>query len=229
MTGFVLTLLAIYFVYKTPLQDDLDNKIQIEIIKSLLELLVVIIIGGIVSALFKAEETNREQSRIRVETWKDYIKRIGTVYRDVKRARRALTAGGLTTKNDNNPTAITKEQFKLYFDQMGIINNAQLELEGLKIEAKSLPDFILLSDISPYLENSEDYLRQILKEYEAALPALANEKTVEFISLERLHEFTTSVDDTFEYKRYTENIDYRFGKHFATPFDEILKIFNTAF
>jgi len=182
LAGFALTLLAIYFVYKNPLPNDKENKIQIEIIKSLLQLLVVIIIGGIVSALFKAEEANREQSRIRVETWKEYLKRIGIVYREVKRARRALTAGGLTTKNNNNPTVISQNQFILYVEQIGIINYAQLELEGLKIEATNLPDFVSLKSISNYLLRSEEYLRQILKEYEAALPALVIEKPVEFSS-----------------------------------------------
>ncbi|HEV8505315.1 MAG TPA: hypothetical protein VGQ53_07950 [Chitinophagaceae bacterium] len=211
-------------------RNNVKNTIRFEIIKSLLQLLVVIIIGSIITMLIKASENSREQSRLRAETWKDYLKRIGLVYQNVKRARRALTAGGLTTRYNNNPKVISMDHLNLYIEQMRIIDNAQIELEGLKIESENLPEFLSLNNVSKYLERAEDYLRQIVKEYEVIMPLINKNKSVEFKSLERLHEFTTSTKNKFfRFKKYTEKIDYRFEMHFANSFREIVGVFNQAF
>ena len=66
--------MILYFVYHNPIPDDKDRKIQVEIIKSLLQLLIVIGIGGIVGLLFKAVERNQEQSRIQAEQRIEFMK-----------------------------------------------------------------------------------------------------------------------------------------------------------
>ena len=142
IAGLATTLLLLFyysysFEEKSFIVDKpLPNTIRIEVVKSLLHLLVVIIIGGIITALFKASEVNREQSRLKAETWKEYLKNIRKNYQDVKLARRSLTAGGLTNKNGNITSQLTPSQIELYINQMQIINKSQIELEPLKIESK---------------------------------------------------------------------------------------------
>lgn len=208
----------------------MQNSIRIETVKSLLELLVITIVGGGVVLIFKSFELSRAQTKIKIEIWKEYLKRIGVAYRDVKRARRTLTAGGLTVKYGNDTTLINADLAELYINQMGIINNVQLELEALKIEAKNLPEFFALAGISEHLKKAEDYLRQILKEYEAVLPRLKSDVPVEFNELERLQEFTTSEGDPFKFSEINpEKSLYRFKTHFADSYRNILEIFKEAF
>lgn len=215
-----------YFVYNSN-DTDLYGKIRLEIIKHLLQLAVVIIIGGVIAALFKAVEQEREQSRVRAETRADYLKRLGNLYRNVKAARRLLRAGGLTLKYENNSdNIINQNQVKLYENQIEQINEAQLELEGLKIEAKSLPAFVPIGDVHIKLKLMEDYLRKILNESEATQPLLQNGKDIKFCELERLNEFTGTTKGEFEFKDNTESV-YRFKTHFSKPYYEVVKSVST--
>jgi nucleoside phosphorylase len=174
-------------------------------------------------SLLRAEQS-REQLRIRAEKLTAYLERLGHLYRTVKAARRALRAGGLTTAHGNNPSSITKKQAQLYAKQMERINEAQLEFEGLKTDAESLPAFGQLKDVSAQLKQMEDYLRQILKEFEATNPSLQKAQPVEFSTLERLNEFTCSTKQEFKFARYGRKTDYRFKTHFSRPYYAVVKI-----
>src|SRR5207248_3032449 len=76
-----------------------QTQFDLEIFKSLLQLVVVIIIGGTIAYLFKEAEQRREwflreaeerqeQSRVRAAVRVDYLNRLGIAYRGVKAARR---------------------------------------------------------------------------------------------------------------------------------------------
>lgn len=222
--AFAITLgLTAYFAHDVA-DAEAQGKIRVEIVKYLLQLVVIIIIGGVVAGLFKSAEQSREQSKARAEIRTDYLKRLGSLYRNVKAARRALRADGLTTKYGSQPTTISHAQAQLYKEQMERINEAQLELEGLKIEAKSLPAFIPMGDVPAELKKMEDYLRQILNEYEETRPLLENGQSVQFTHLERLDEFTGTTGRSFECSRYQKKIGYRLVSHFSVPYDDVVEI-----
>ena len=231
--------------------------IRVEIVKSLLQLCVVIIIGGAVMALFelakdrreserredrerreeerredqerreeerKQLEKSQEETHLRAALRADYIKRLGAPYRSVKKARRSLCVAGLTTRYSKQPSSITDAHASSYKEGMQRINKAQLELEGLKIESEALPAFVLLVGLHDELEKMEDYLRQILKEYEETQQLLNAGKKVQFLELERLDEFTGKPRRKFNYSRYTKKTDYRFISHFAKPYDSAIEM-----
>lgn len=228
----------------TPLLDDKSVKdtIRFEIIKSLLNLLVVALIGGLIAYLFRwREETQkreyitnddlRKKEQIRIEIRIDYFKRLGIIYRNIKSARRTLRAAGLTSayqdkKDEIKPLLMSETLLKVYKEQMEVINKYQLELEGLKIESKSLPAFINLNDVRCYLGIMEDYLREILDEFEEMCLLLNGDQPVKFTDLERLDEFTgrTTKNRAFKFsKGSTRSINYRFSESFADLYDLVIE------
>jgi hypothetical protein len=212
-----------------------EETIRVEIIKSLLQLAVVIIIGTIVTALFKAVERSseqllkeaeqiRQQSRLRAETRVDYINRLGDLYRNIKSSRRALRAFGLTTKfiTSHTPISINSNQINMYREQMERINEAQLELEKLKIEAKNLPNFASLKGVPENLESMEKYVGKIVSEFEEAFPLLESKRSIPPHMLKHLEEYTGDTD------RQNYGTKYRFKKHFAEPYDEVIAIISKS-
>jgi hypothetical protein len=163
--------LLIYFInVGEDASRDVKDSIAVEIVKALLQfLIVIVIIGGVITALLKAFDERREESRLRTNTRQEYLNRLGQVYRKVKVARRALGAAGLTTRYENTPGTLTSDQVDLYIKEMTQLEATQLDLEGLKIEAKSLPTFL---DVDPRLDDRlramEQHLRDILWEFEEA-------------------------------------------------------------
>jgi hypothetical protein len=142
-----------------------------------------------------------------------------------------LRAGGLTTAYSTNPNQtksfeISGEFLLLYKEQMGIINKCQLELEGLKIEVKSLPAFVHIDNIYKYMGTMENYLRKILNEFEKTNPLLNSNQLVRFIELERLDEFTGRTTKNREFK-FSEGkcpeIYYRFTESFSGLYDKVIK------
>lgn len=199
---------------------ELSSKIQLEIVKSLLQLLVIIIVGGGIAAIFKWIEGKREITSIRAATRVDYFRRLGNIYRIVKAARRELRSGGLTNIY-KEPISLDKNQIQLYCQQMESINEAQLELEGLKIESKSLPDFLSLGGISDQLNLMENYLREILHEFEEFAPKFKNDSCFNFTDFKKLNEFTG--------KTHEKNGEHHFRKDFSTPYYTAAGILSESF
>ncbi len=212
--------------------------IAVEAAKSLFQLIVVVLIGGTVTALIKAFETSNKENKeseeekrrlIRLEDEKlheeakfrsairsDYLKRVGTSYRVAKAVSRDLRAAGLTNKFNLSPTILSEYQVTFYRESMTQINEAQLELEALKIEAMSLPDLVELPNLDNLLRSMEQYLGKILKEYQEVNPKLEhNRDSVSFEKMKRLNEFTGSA---------SEGGSEGFEDCLATPHDKIIQL-----
>jgi len=242
LTTFTVTIWLTILFASYPGHPEAEESIRVEIVKSLLQLAIVIIIGGVVATLFKteerrrdrllkaeeqrreqllkAEEQRREHLRLRAETRADYLKRLSKLYRDVKAARRALRTGGLTTKytTSKKPISINSVQIGLYKEQMERINEAQLELEGLKIEAKSLPDFASLESVSERLEQMEKYLGDIISEFEEIYPLIQISQPITPDKLKHLDEYTGDKD------RNSVDTKHRFKGDFSEPYSEVIGI-----
>ncbi len=203
----------------------IKDTIRFEIVKSLLQLLVVTIIGGIIAQLFKAAEFTKQQAQVFLNLRMDFLKRLGVLYSAVKLSRRELRAIGLTTKFGDNPNIDTKEKRQVYIDQMKRLNELQLSLEDLKREAQSSPALFSFKSLSNEVKRMEDYLRQILNEFAQVHPRLKEANNIELTELERLNEFTCSTKQQFQFNRYNSKTDYRFKTHFSQAYDKIISIF----
>ena len=185
-----------------PELSDLEGEVAVEGAKSLMQLIVVIFIGGAITALFKAYQHSREErtkeeqrlveeDKLRSQVRIDYLARVGEAYRDAKGTRRALRAGGITTKFNNPPSTLTSEQIDTYAQQMTILNKAQLDLEALRIEAESLPALLGLEELPNLLKDMEGYLREVVREFEKVSAGLiSSNSSVDFAELDRLAEFS---------------------------------------
>lgn len=171
-----------------------------------LELLIVPILIAVLGVMF-------QQNQLRSKTRTDYIKRLGMSYREVKAARRALRAAGLTTKFGSRPKTLSKAEIDAYKQEMQHLNYAQLELEALKIEAKHLPVFASINQLAGYLRKMEDYLREILKEHEKTSIILDSGTSIDWHELNFLKEFTESGGDKTK----------RFHTEFSNPYDCAIK------
>lgn len=218
--------LLLYFVWTDSTSpSDLEQKIIVEGAKSLMQLIVVILIGGGVAAIFKAfqyssavregnEQRAREERKTRTDIRIHYLARVGKAYRNAKGTRRALRAGGITTKFGSGPEILSAKQLKIYEQQMLILDISQLELEALKIEAASLPDLLGLSGLIDLLASMEKYLRKVVQEYEKTSASIADgATTIIFRDLERLIEFSGATD--------TERAD-GFERRLASPHDKVI-------
>ncbi len=78
----------------------------------------------------------------------------------------------------------------------------------MKIEARTLPAFFPINQLEDNLENMEDYLRKILKEYEECSSILDSGKPINWDKLENLNKFTKSGKPPFskQYRRAIELI-----------------------
>jgi hypothetical protein len=197
---FIITLLAVYNIWLSAGSTTKDT-ILVEVVKAFFQLSIVIIIGGLVTAFFKYAEQirsenlanaehERQKNRARYEIRVDYLLRLGSLYRVVKSARRSLRAVGLTTKFKKPPQNFSETQCELYKEEMQRLDNAQLDLEALKIEAENLPDFVKINGLSDKLGTMEDYLRSITREYEEFWPTLDSKENVLFAQFKRLNDFT---------------------------------------
>ena len=227
LVGALILLIVVIFCVTPSSLNEVEQKIVVEISKSLMQLIVVIIIGGAVAALFKtieqskkeekeAEQRHEEENKLRTEIRVDYLSRVGIAYRNAKGTRRSLRAAGITTKFENPPTELNKEQLEIYKKEMQVLNSSQLELEALKIEAASLPALLGLQGLPNLLASMEKYLRKIVREFEKQNALLIQgDKTVDFVNLEKLSEFSGPS---------SEGGEDGFEARLATPHDEVIKL-----
>jgi hypothetical protein len=214
--------LLIYFIPQDSLDSiALKDTIRFEIIKSLLQLLVITIIGTIIAELFKAREFNRQQALILVDLRFKFIDRLGAIYREVKLVRRDFRKAGLSTKFEEKPKFETEQMVQFYKEKMKRLDELQISLEELKKEAEISPAIRAYKVAYTELKRMEDYLRQVVKESEQFSVKLKPGTMLE--ELKRLDEFTRSSSGKTNVKEDTGKTDYRFKTHLANSYDNILR------
>jgi len=197
--AFFISLIAmIYFLYYNPLPNDTEGKIKVEVIKYLMQLMVVVILGSIVAVLFKAEEISRKEKEFQeekqIEIRNDFMKRLSKFYYKIKFVRRTMRAGGLTTKYGKMPDKLTRDQILLYKNQIEIINEVQLGIEEMKLEIENFNELIF-QGVSGNMSKMERYLAKILDEFEITFPLFDINQSISFEQLKCLKEFTDSTKD----------------------------------
>lgn len=195
---------------------EINETIRFTIINDLLHLFFIVIIGGLITLLFKWIEEDKRQGQIRIEIRTEYLKRLGRIYRNVKQVRRMLRTAGLTTKygKEGESTVISGELKTIYLDKMKEINDLQLELEELKIDARALPPFVQMKKLENSLDIMENYLGEIVSEYEKYCPKIRNNEPVSLKMLTCLDEFTGE-----DKKNFKES----FSEKYAAAIGEISK------
>ncbi|WP_030334730.1 hypothetical protein [Micromonospora parva] len=153
--------------------------------KTLLQFLLVVVLGGGVSLLYQAFNRQAEQRAERFKLAEDrataireirqrYLAELVVLYNAVKRARRLLRARAQihTTAGDGKLRVAT------YDEQLQLLLDAQLSLELMirNVNAEGevfhgVPELVL------FLKSTEEYLRELITEYETVMPRVPSGTT----------------------------------------------------
>jgi hypothetical protein len=221
--------IALAFVLSALLLADeklLHKRIQagigMEPFKLVLQFLLITVAGGAVLALIDSEARRRELRRQEIERrsnlYNDFIRRTGTAYRDAKSCRRKLRAAGLSPA----PEIFSENQWQTYCAEMQKLNDVQLALEQLKIEAGTHPDLRRVEAgthpdlVSSLIEKMEKYLGDLISEFEKVAGNNAKAKTetegaqtaVRFDQPKRLDEFTEGANSKGHETQRTFDTDF---------------------
>jgi hypothetical protein len=208
-----------------------------EIVKSLFQLSLITIIGGTAAAWSKhlweeevrqrdavREEQARERDRLReaaaqrTAIYRDYMARVGAAYRSAKLIRRTLRAEGLWPAGGGAVNTLTAPNALAYGEQMRRLNEVQLTLEDLKMEAKHHPELREKAELYKFLLEMEHYLRDITSEYEETMAKLRGGAQPALSNLKYLDEFTDSSNAKGKQTKL------RFEQHFASAYGEVARL-----
>jgi hypothetical protein len=222
----VIIVFLIVFINLATIDRARTEEIHFEILKSLLELLVITVSGAYVGLLVNGVEDKRIKDRVADETRTKYLKRLGEQYRKVKTARRMLRGHGLSTKN-GSAIPLSAVTAPYYYEQIKVINHAQLEFEGLAIEASKLPEFITFRSIKANLTTMQEYLNLIVSEFEEKNPLLQQSVSIPFDDFGRLKEFTGKIPGRSKMAEM-DSAEYHFKESFSDVYESTVGIISES-
>lgn len=191
---FVISLYLLHEVHNEYIASTSSEEVKALLLvysKGLVQFIIVVVIGGGLSLFFKLAEERRLAAREKQAVRSEYLEKVGEAYRKAKLVRRNLRASGLTNKNTPYPAALNNGQIQCYKEEMLSLQEAQLQLEALKIQAKSHAALKNATNLSNNLKVMEKYLRSITKEYEKNILIFTQQgSSLHFYNLKNLEEFT---------------------------------------
>ena len=216
----LLCILAIYFILKT--YNLTKDTIEFEIVKSLLQILTVLILGQIISLVVAQYNLNHQKNEARTEFRKNIRHRLTQAYITIIKHRRLFRAKGLTKPYAGVIQTGTNVRLEAYEEQMKIINETEAEIKAIRTDIKSSGDIFSSSDsLIEKIGKMDDYLRRLIKIYEQKLGAfdgepatlpLAEMKISDNKSHFKLEDFVGKTGNN------------RFDKEFIEPYDAALKL-----
>ncbi|MEI8574448.1 hypothetical protein J0667_21130 [Methylomonas sp. WH-1] len=144
--------------------EDKAKELGFEIAKLVAQLTLIGITGGIAVQNYISQQRQHEAMReLRAKCQQSLVR----AYVGVKKARRELRAGLSRNAAFSAPVIDAYVPREDYIEQMGVINDLQLELEVLILEGNALPDlFKAWSEIRKEISKMRDFLSSMITEYE---------------------------------------------------------------
>ena len=213
---FGLAGIALFIFWPKTMQRHLET----EVYKLTYQFLLVVVVGGALSLIYKEfererEDTTRDNERRRDDAANEaetqIIKRnaeralqqqfhgeIVQAYHQVKRVRRLLRA---RTLNGSDSHAEQMVAAGSYDEQMQRLIDVQLSFEWFIHRVRVNQHlFAAVPDLSSDLQRIEEYLNRLVNEYESFYSQLSPQGMVRLASLERLREFIGPVGDATRFK-----------------------------
>lgn len=190
-----LILLGIIYFIALLIVDDSSTeayKTRLEIIKPIMQLIIVGIIGGI----FINSYNNFRERKIAINEFRTTILRsITRSYSETKKARRHSRAKcEYISKQDS--IIIEGIPYIIYDQQLTNINEIQLELEGLVRELEIIKNVFTKADqLINHIRYMEKYLCIIIKEYQTELKKLKGESCIPLSKLPSFNAFIEKNDN----------------------------------
>jgi hypothetical protein len=122
----------------------------------------VAVLGGAVAVVYRAWEAARERRAVQRRLLEKFYRHAVAVHNEYKKIRRTLRA---TTIREPDGLLIERGMFE---QQMDRLEDCQLKLESMKRDVKAQRELFGRDQkaIRDRLDTAEDYLRELLREYE---------------------------------------------------------------
>ena len=191
------------------MDDGTRAKLYLEVSKSLLYLISVLLIGAFIAALIKSFDTSKKADKSIHDFRNDFLVRLLATYQNVLLSRHTLSATGLTNAFGTPPPAISSAQAQQYSLAAMQLFEAASDLQRLYGDVAKFPDsFSAHVRLSYALNDMHKYIDAILIEYRKHWPTLSTSPNlVPMKSLDKLIDFTG----------YHPHNDYE--KKMATPYE----------
>ena len=175
------------------------SAISIELVKSLLQVVVIATLGGVVSLLAQEFNRDREKREALNDFRKTLLSHLVQIFREAKKARRLLRA--------------KRDSLQFYDEQMAVINELQLDLETINEEIKTTKQAFPGEEAQSRIFTMATYLNKLVEEYEKNMPKLNRKSpSVSLDQLEYLNDFIGPFRES------------KFSKEFAHLYNEALKL-----
>lgn len=214
----IIAIAVILTVFK-PAKDS----IEFEIVKSLLQILTVLVLGQVVSLVIAQFNYNRQKAEARTEFQKDILRRLVRNYTAIKKHRRLLRAKALEPPYDGKFQEKTVVLFDSYDEQIQLINEVELEIENIWQEIDSSPNLFNNSkSLAEYVERMKDYLRDLLHLYEQKRGTFSGEPRK--LLLSDLRSVVNETSSTFKFSDFVGDTKGSiFKAEFIKPYREASK------
>lgn len=191
----VLSIIGVFFI--AFIDTTARDQIGLELAKTLLQVVVIVVFGGAVSLLTENFNLQRAKSNAQNELRKSLLNQLIRSHKDTKRARRLLRA---------------KKSLANYDEQLEVINDTELNIESIAEEIQAA-SFIFSNpnDLIGNLKSMTNYLRLLIEEYENVRPKLHEEAFDNISVLIQLNDFVRPYNEgTFNTnfsKKYREALE----------------------
>ena len=204
----VLALILLYAI------SEKKSDIQLHLAKSLIQFLVILLLGAFVADVVKRIDKQRRDDEQLATFRNDIRKRLDDCYQLAKKCRSQLRGAGITPEGCDCPANMSEDCQTAYREQMEQINEVQLDLEKIWHEIDSFRHaFSEADNIIRRVQLMSGFLRKLVNEYEANWCLLGSPadaiKAPKFKQLP--HMVGPSTEGWFKEKfcdRYSEAVDF---------------------
>jgi len=184
--------------------NQLASVFNVEVFKLTYQFLLIVVLGGGIAYLYKEIERERTEKRLTHDRLRQVHTELLRTYHDTKAIRRRLRARSIISLNTDKDGEFVLA--KEYDEEIQALIEAQLTFEAYlrRAEHSLWPE---LSELKQSLENVQEYLGSLVKEYEDELRYFDGDpKCRKLSSLPRLSAFVGHAKDPGGFKSFSKSL-----------------------
>jgi hypothetical protein len=183
----------------------IKKHVEEKVFDSTYQFFLITIVGGGVSLVYEAYRRERESRERQREIQRNLRSNLISSYNSAKQIRRLLRAKAVRIDLDTRREIVLGEEYSKQLDKL---IEAQLSFELAVQVVKSEPELFVDSgsgdtapDLAAKLESVEDYLNEIINEYEKSYKTFTGDPAIkDFSELPKLREFIGPFSEANELK-----------------------------
>jgi len=178
----------------------------IEFAKTILQILVIIFAGQILSLIIAKFNRNRQESIVLNDYRKSFLDKINRAFVNSQKARRKLRIEGIVISQEEIPNDSRKVKIITLIEQMESINEIEFELRAMVNELRTFQHvFSKPEELEKNFKGMQEILEKLLKEFEHNLPKHHDQTTTISLSgLSNLADLIGPYSDSTLAKEYAK-------------------------